>query len=66
MIEKTRPQADRRTTSRMVCIWPRTMICEPRGNSFRPAFDDAVDFAGDAAQVAALHGAVNIDHRLML
>ena len=48
----------------MVRICPRTMTCEPRGSNLLARVDDLINLSRDPAQIAALHRAVNVDHRL--
>ena len=48
----------------MVGIWPRTMICEPRGKSFLLALMIGSISRATPPKIAALHRAVNVDDRL--
>ena len=48
----------------MVVTWPRTSSVVPRGSLARHLGDDLLDARAHAAQVAAVHVGVDVEHRL--
>ena len=63
-IANTSPYSSPVNEEFIVSICPRTISCEPLGRSLRAGVDDLVHVVGDAAQIAALHRAVDVDDRL--
>ena len=50
----------------MVATWPRRSICVPRGSLDLKVVQDLLNVGVHAAQVAPLHGGVDVDHRLVV